>query len=159
MTYQLIYSSEATIPMQSDDLEALLEHARRKNASQGISGALIYSDGAFLQILEGERPTVAALMARIREDVRHEAVTVLREGDVPAATFSGWKMAYVSATRKQVATWAGINVEAGGDELVDAGEDRRRTARFVEDILALLASAKPAASGTAEDGGTDRGTH
>lgn len=139
MTYQTIYSSEATIPMQSDDLEALLEKARRKNGSLDISGALVYTDGIFLQILEGDRVRVQALMDRILKDVRHENVTILREGEVAAAQFSSWKMAYVSATTEQVARWAGLGAGSENGEVVDDDENRRRTARFAQDILALLA--------------------
>ena len=142
MTYQTIYSSEATTPMQTEDLEELLQRARRRNAIEGISGALVYTDGIFLQILEGERAKVHALMARIHKDVRHENVTVLREGDVPAPLFSSWKMAYVSATPAEVARWAGIDVVTGKSEAVDDHENVERTAQFAQDILALLAREK-----------------
>ncbi len=142
MTYQTIYSSEATIPMQSDDLEELLEKARRKNGGLSISGALVYTDGLFLQILEGDRDHVQALMDRIRKDVRHEHVTVLREGEVASAQFGSWKMAYVSATPEQVARWAGLGAGAANDEAIDDDENRRRTARFAQDILALLTTEK-----------------
>ena len=146
MTYQIIYSSQSTMPMQSDDLEALLEQARSRNGSRGISGALIYADGMFLQILEGERAELQALMARIQKDVRHDTVTILREGETPTAKFSSWKMAYVSATPEQVARWAGISVAAGRNEVLsDDGEDLRRTAQFAQDILDLLAPAQPSA--------------
>ncbi len=143
MTYQTVYSSESTIPMQSDDLEELLKQARSRNGLQGISGALVYTDGMFLQILEGERVKVLALMASILKDVRHENVTILREGEIPSARFGSWGMAYVSATPEQVAKWAGIGVETGTSEVVNGdGENLRRTAQFVQDIFALLAPEK-----------------
>jgi len=127
--------------MQSDDLEELLAHARNKNGIQGISGALVYSDGVFLQILEGERAKVQALMASIRKDLRHENVTILRETEIASAKFSSWKMAYVGATPEQVARWAGIGVGAGTSEAIgDTDEHHHRTAQFAHDILALLAS-------------------
>ncbi len=144
MTYQIIYSSESTMPMQSDDLEELLERARAKNDKHGISGALVYADGMFLQILEGERADVQALMAKIVRDVRHESVSILREGEIASAKFASWKMAYVSATPQQVAIWAGIGVaESRAETANDAGEDIHRTAQFAQDILALLAPDKP----------------
>ena len=58
MTYQIIYSSESSTPMQADDLEYLLAHARRHNAAKEITGALVYADGVFLQILEGDSASV-----------------------------------------------------------------------------------------------------
>lgn len=139
MTYQIIYSSEATTPMQSEDLEEILDHARSSNAIKGITGALVYGEGMFLQILEGDRVAVMDLMAKIYRDVRHEAVTVLREGEIPAALFGGWKMAYVSATAQQVAKWAGLDRVTGSAERAnDISDEAHRTARFAQDILSLL---------------------
>ncbi|MEO8935475.1 MAG: BLUF domain-containing protein [Burkholderiaceae bacterium] len=139
MTYQIIYSSEATTPMQSEDLEEILEHARCSNATRGITGALVYGEGIFLQILEGDRVTVNDLMVKILRDLRHEAVTVLREGEIPSAIFVGWKMAYISATTEQVAKWAGLSVVTGTTEgLNDMSNEIDRTARFAQDILSLL---------------------
>lgn len=153
MTYQTIYSSEATAPMQSEDLEELLEDARRRNGIAGISGALIYANGMFLQILEGEAVDVRATMARIRKDLRHEQVTILREGEVPGARFGSWKMAYLSATPAQVARWAGLSVADGtGSDVAGDGEEVDRVARFARDILALL-TPEESGGGAPEQGG------
>lgn len=138
MTYQTIYSSESTLPMQTDDLEALLVEARSRNTRQGISGALIYTDGIFLQVVEGEREKVDSLMANIKRDNRHRNVTILREGEVAAAEFKDWGMAYVSATPEEAAEWAGIrNEAANADDQIDIEANLLRTARFAHDILAL----------------------
>ena len=141
MTYQIVYSSEAATPMQTGDLEELLDHARRSNAAKGITGALVYAEGIFLQILEGDNARVQALMAKIQRDVRHAGVVILRESEVPEAIFGTWKMAFVSATPQQVARWAGLSVANGTIEsLSDAAEEQHRTAQFARDILALLVS-------------------
>ena len=87
MTYQIIYSSEASTPMQTDDLEELLGHSRRSNGAKGITGALVYAEGIFMQILEGDRPKLQDLMAKIRKDVRHETVVVLRECEIQSKVF------------------------------------------------------------------------
>ena len=125
--------------MQTDDLEEILDHARGSNADNGITGALVYAEGIFLQILEGDEVRVRDLMAKIRRDVRHDSVIVLREGEVPAAIFGSWKMAYVSATPQQVARWAGLGV--ANDTIENASqatEENTRTAQFAQDILSLL---------------------
>jgi len=139
MTYQIIYSSESSTPMQADDLEYLLAHARRHNAEKGITGALVYADGVFLQILEGDSTSVKALMGKILQDVRHETVTVFREGEIAAAVFSDWDMAYVSATPAQVAQWAGLSGAVEIPEiLTDIRHDPQRAARVAQSILAYL---------------------
>jgi len=141
MPYQMIYSSESATPMQMDDLEEILEHARHSNAEKGITGALLYVDGVFLQVLEGEMEAVQTLMEKIAKDFRHETVTVLKQGPIETTAFSDWDMAYVSATPKQVAEWAGLSgTTAIPDVLTDMRQDSRRASQVAESILAMLAS-------------------
>jgi hypothetical protein len=139
MTYQIIYSSESATPMQMDDLEEILDQARHRNAAQQITGALVYVDGTFLQVLEGEAALVKALMAAIALDVRHETVTILKEAEIPAPIFSDWKMAYVSATPEQVAQWAGLpGTTAIPDILDNMRQDPHKAAQVAQSILSVL---------------------
>jgi Sensors of blue-light using FAD len=125
--------------MQTDDLQELLDHSRRNNAANGITGALIYSEGMFLQIIEGDKVQLQDLMTKIRRDVRHESVFVLRESEIPKAMFSSWKMAYVSATKKQVAKWVGVStLNESAESLTETAEEQNRTTQFAQDILSLL---------------------
>ena len=140
MTYQIIYSSQSTTPMQWEDLEEILEQARDSNAALGITGALAYAEGVFLQVLEGDKASVEALMASIGKDLRHETVTVLRAADIPSALFGDWKMAYVSATAAQVAEWAGFGGLADGQPNAgDLQQDPQRAAQIAQQIRSLLA--------------------
>lgn len=126
--------------MQSVDLEELLEQSRRSNSRTGTTGALVYAEGIFLQVLEGDPVVVKALMEKISLDVRHESVTVLRESEIPQPLFASWKMAYLSATREQVAKWAGLTVApSAGESQTGVDRESYRTAQFAQDILALLA--------------------
>jgi hypothetical protein len=150
MTYQIIYSSESATPMQMEDLEEILEHARRNNSRSGITGALVYVDGVFLQILEGDTEVVQELMEKISRDVRHETVTVLKQGEIPAAIFRDWKMAYVSATSEQVAKWAGLSeTTAIPDILSDMRSDPFKATQVAQSILSVLAK-QPNTGSTAE---------
>lgn len=139
MTYQIIYSSVSSTPMQLEDLEDILEHAQGSNASSGITGALVYVDGYFLQILEGERDGVQELMERISRDLRHETVSVLQASEISTPAFSDWKMAYVSATPEQVARWAGLSGTTQLPQLFeDMRRDREKAERVAKSILAVL---------------------
>jgi hypothetical protein len=124
--------------MQTDDLQELLDHAKNSNGAKGITGALIYTEGTFLQILEGDKVLLQDLMAKIRRDVRHESVFVLRESEVPTANFRNWKMAYVSATPKQVAKWVGVSTLDDTESLSETAEEQNRAVQFAQDILSLL---------------------
>lgn len=139
MTYRIIYSSVSSTPMQQDDLEDLLEQAQGNNSGKGITGALVYVNGVFLQILEGEPGAVQQLMRSIERDVRHERVTVLQEGDVAAAAFSDWDMAYVSATPQEVAMWAGLSSRTALPQVLDdIHQDPDRATQVAKSILAAL---------------------
>lgn len=144
MPYRLIYSSVSSTPMQRDELDDLLEAAQGHNEVEGITGALVYVDGHFLQVLEGERATVEDLMRRIAKDLRHETVAVLQAGEVPAAAFPDWHMAYVSATAEQVSQWAGLGSTRRLPEVWDSlRHNAESTARVTEQILAILAEDTP----------------
>jgi Sensors of blue-light using FAD len=144
MTYQIVYASVASTPMQSDELEDLLESAQFANAGEGITGALVYADGHFLQILEGDQGRLEPLMRRISKDLRHENVVVLLAGEVPAASFSDWSMAYVSASPEQVARWAGLGDAVRLPEVWETvRHNPDRTTQMARRILALLDGEAP----------------
>jgi hypothetical protein len=139
MPYQIIYSSVSSTPMQTEDLQDLLRRAQDNNARQGITGALVYVDGFFLQILEGPMESVSKLMEKIARDLRHETVTVLQAGEVAAAGFSDWTMAYVSATAEQVAEWAGLKAPLALPELFEQmRHDRQQAMRLANNIMSVL---------------------
>jgi len=139
MTYRIIYSSVSSTPMQLDELEDLLEQAQGNNSRNGITGALVYVDGFFLQVLEGEKDSVQELMQTISNDFRHETVTVLQAGEIAAAAFSNWDMAYVSATPEQVAQWAGLSGTTRLPQVWDdIHQDPHRATQVAKSILSIL---------------------
>jgi hypothetical protein len=70
--------SVATRRLDGLELTALLTGARINNETLGISGMLVYHDGSFLQILEGECDVVGALFDHIAKDDRHTSCVSLR---------------------------------------------------------------------------------
>jgi hypothetical protein len=92
--YQLVYVSTAKELFSAEELERLLKLARAANHALGVTGLLLYSDGNFMQVLEGERDRVLALMARIRRDPRHKDIRVIFEEDAPGRDFADWSMRF-----------------------------------------------------------------
>ena len=93
--YQVVYISAATVPFSDDDLAALLANARANNEKAGISGMLLYHDGSFIQVLEGEQAAVEAVYSRIEGDSRHSSATILLRGEVEERTFDAWSMGFL----------------------------------------------------------------
>ena len=88
----LVYVSSASIPLSGSELENLLVKCRANNAKAGLTGLLLYKDGNFIQMLEGERAAVDEAFRKIQLDPRHHGIIELLEGETPAREFSEWSM-------------------------------------------------------------------
>lgn len=104
-----IYSSRAAPGFDEAELPLLLEKARRSNAALDVTGMLLYVEGNFFQVLEGEPGRVDALYERIRHDHRHAQVTRIIHEPIAARDFSDWTMGYASLSIQEAADRAGIN--------------------------------------------------
>jgi hypothetical protein len=64
-----------------------------------VTGVLCFSDGIFLQVLEGGRSPVSALYNKIACDPRHHDVVLLSYEEVSERSFAGWSMGQVNLSR------------------------------------------------------------
>ena len=94
--------------MPKSKLYKILVDSRVNNKFADVTGLLVYVDGNFLQVLEGEQEVVSALLEKISKDCRHEDVKVVYKTSIENRTFNSWQMAYVSPSPKELATWAGL---------------------------------------------------
>ena len=79
-------------------------------------------------MIEGEPADVAATIADIERDPRHEALTRLLDGPLPSRRFGAWRMAFIDAP--------------GADELlVQLLADPAAAAARAEHLLGLLLGA------------------
>ncbi|MCY0094128.1 BLUF domain-containing protein [Hoeflea ulvae] len=92
--FRMLYVSGASRPMGERDIDAILAVSRDNNARAGITGMLLWADGVFIQILEGETGAVRRLAARIEQDPRHRNFMVMIEQKVAARAFSDWSMGF-----------------------------------------------------------------
>ncbi len=90
---QMLYVSNTSRTVPAEQLNAILECARTNNARLGISGMLLYADGGFLQILEGEDGALDELYCRICADPRHWEQRVLLDHQSDPS-FRGWSMGF-----------------------------------------------------------------
>ena len=90
---QLLYASNTSRGQSDAVLESILDASRRNNAKTGITGVLLYIEGGFMQILEGDAPVVGETFDRISKDRRHWNTTILLDRDAPRA-FGEWSMGF-----------------------------------------------------------------
>lgn len=98
MPYSLLYVSSATHPFSASDLATLLQRARERNTSADITGMLLYKDGNFMQLLEGDEQAVNELYRRIATDPRHGGAITLLKGLVTERSFADWSMGFRDLT-------------------------------------------------------------
>jgi hypothetical protein len=104
-----IYSSAATTEFAEHEIPELLEKTRAGNAALGITGMLLYTEGSFFQVLEGEPKRVDAVYQKISRDARHKHVTLIIREPIPARRFGEWTMGFATLGRREVAELVGEN--------------------------------------------------
>ena len=92
--FYIVYVSSAVKPFSSTELVELLSKSHVNNATVGITGMLLYKDGNFMQVLEGEQEAVRALDVKIKRDPRHRGVLTLLQGQLAERQFPDWSMGF-----------------------------------------------------------------
>jgi hypothetical protein len=100
--YFLVYVSSAVKLFAREELVRLLRKSRANNARNGITGMLLYKDGNFMQILEGEQAAVVETYARISGDRRHRNQIVLLRGEEDERQFPEYKMGFYDLNSPEV---------------------------------------------------------
>jgi hypothetical protein len=90
----IIYVSVADPLITPDDIADILGTARRNNARDALTGALIFNGHNFMQLLEGPGDKVEACLAAIRDDRRHSGMVEVRRRDIDHREFGDWSMLY-----------------------------------------------------------------
>lgn len=101
--HHIIYGSRAVRPFSDEDLLTLLLQARSHNLLHDISGALVYSNGQFMQVIEGDQQALADLYERLLRDPRHTQLVKYADKAIAGRSFSEWSMAFQPVTETQFA--------------------------------------------------------
>ena len=94
--YTLIYVSRAQVPFSDDELKRLVDKAKTRNRSLGISGYLCSFGQTFIQYLEGDESRVAILMDSIKKDKRHEVLNYIELDKIENRLFPDWGMRLIT---------------------------------------------------------------
>jgi Sensors of blue-light using FAD len=107
--FSLLYVSSATVPFSKQDLQELLLKSRRNNTALEVTGLLLFKDGNFMQVLEGDERNVNAVYQRILLDSRHAGTMILLKQHTAARDFAEWSMAFRDMNDPQVRATPGFN--------------------------------------------------
>ena len=88
------YLSQSKLDWTDEAIDELLERSKRNNATRKITGAMIYANGYFMQLIEGPQIAVDELYSAIEADPRHEVLSLLHNQEIKDRHFSDWAMEY-----------------------------------------------------------------
>lgn len=94
--YQLTYRSKAREGLTTEQVMEIVDEAISFNRRSDITGCLVFDQGYFIQILEGEKDAVVDLYQKIKKDDRHQQPEILSRGWAPHRMFSSWKMGFIN---------------------------------------------------------------
>jgi len=92
--YYLVYISRQSYPLNRSELRQILDAADHFNQQHQVTGMLVYRNGSFLQVLEGEKDTIRTLYDSIRQDRRHTDVQQVIFEPARQRYFQRWTMGF-----------------------------------------------------------------
>jgi hypothetical protein len=90
----ILYVSAATRLLSAAQMQQLLDSARARNVQQGVTGVLLYSDGNFMQYLEGPSGGLSKIYKVISNSSQHHGMIELLREPLPAREFAEFPMAF-----------------------------------------------------------------
>jgi len=100
--FHIAYVSFSFKSLTEKELEELLLDIRNRNKKQNVTGLLLYNDGSFIQVIEGEKETLNHLFEKISKDNRHENIVKLVEEPIEKRAFPDWSMGFEVLNYKQI---------------------------------------------------------
>jgi hypothetical protein len=109
------------------ELDELLSKCRVNNARLGITGILLFNEGSFFQVLEGEKTAVELLYENISKDKRHNKATKIIMEPIKERSFANWSMGYPELTSEELANIPELNdFFTRGNSYLELGEGRSK---------------------------------
>jgi hypothetical protein len=96
---QVIYISQATRDLSDQEIRQIVDVAAANNRVKQITGALLYLESSFIQVLEGEAEAIANLLDKLRRDTRHENLRLLSDFEIEERQFEDWSMGLIESSK------------------------------------------------------------
>jgi hypothetical protein len=103
----IVYMSTSVTLLDDDQLIDILNSARKNNLKYNVTGVLLYSEGVFIQVLEGNEADVDAIFSKIQADTRHKNIMTLIDAPIEQRDFADWAMGFSTAHANKVADLVG----------------------------------------------------
>jgi len=100
MRFAISYLSTANRDINQDEVAELLDLTEVRNNNAGVNGLLIYSDGNFFEVIEGEETKIKELFENIKEDPRHRNIMIVFEKKIDKPLFEDKEANFISENTK-----------------------------------------------------------
>lgn len=87
MRYAISFVSTAVNDLTQSEVVEILQNTESRNDHLGINGLLVYSEGNFFEVIEGEKNKILELYETILEDPRHKNLIKIFEKEVHKKLF------------------------------------------------------------------------
>ena len=94
---RLLYMSQAAPRIAEEEVQSILESARRNNPAFGLTGVLVSGGGLFMQVLEGPEQAVLRQYVKILDDRRHSDCRILFISVAIDRIFEEWSMGAIDS--------------------------------------------------------------
>jgi hypothetical protein len=100
MRFAISYLSTANKDLNQDEVAELLDLTEIRNNNAGVNGLLIYSDGNFFEVIEGEETKIKELFENIKVDPRHRNILIVFEKSIDKPLFDDKEANFISENTK-----------------------------------------------------------
>ncbi|MEO0442281.1 MAG: BLUF domain-containing protein [Pseudomonadota bacterium] len=97
---RMTYISRYNTHNDNDELNKILDQARKNNSSRGITGVLVFNHDYFLQSIEGRRPLINELLRKLVKDPRHFSLQIIETREIDQRRWTHWDMNYLTPTAR-----------------------------------------------------------
>lgn len=132
---QLVYASAAKHTFTEEELAELLRISRENNAKIDVTGILLFLEGSFLQVLEGDPEAVTELYEIINLDLRHGKVILLTKREIEERGFAEWSMGYVNATGQAARLEGLFDILAGRRDFAELADQHEALTAILDGFI------------------------
>lgn len=91
MIRTVVYISNALRLIEKEQLDELFYQSVKNNETNEITGVLLYKEGTFIQILEGEDQILSDMLKVIERDKRHNNIMIVLDRIITKRLFTNFK--------------------------------------------------------------------
>ncbi len=104
MRHAICYVSTAVPGLDNEQIQEILDVSERNNNQKNITGILLFSEGNFFQVLEGDKKILDELYEVIRQDKRHHSLMKILNKKVEEPKFDSYVCSFSAANTTNKST-------------------------------------------------------